>query len=359
MNFAFQQKPFFWTDVGVVESAANETIKEEHISCDIYESSAEWNPNSPALYARGNSSAKATGSRTPAQCMAYSCKFFWINRTKLSQKRTSLATFTTRVRNGTPITNEKIRSHGICGGSSAGAEGNPSLSAPSAGRNTPKNNPWTSMSEPFMGSPAEPYFSFELIQSSFVWLKLIVVAFRVPWFRSGVHWNDLILFIQDAGGAEGANNGATNKSSIYGSTCATSVEWSPNLSAPSVRRNSPKKSAGGFTPEEPMGSFYKLLHPWNKMLVVSLQFVICPPPRIAIGRCSFELFLPTETHFMDGLWWCGRCRTRHYQRRGDLMRHLRLECGVEPQFVCPVCAKKFTHKGNWKMHVRSVHGVFV
>ena len=59
-------------DVGGVEGAANETITEENISCDIYDSSAEWNPNSPALSARRNSSTKATGSRTSNQCMACS-----------------------------------------------------------------------------------------------------------------------------------------------------------------------------------------------------------------------------------------------------------------------------------------------
>ncbi|VVC28705.1 Zinc finger C2H2-type,Zinc finger, RING/FYVE/PHD-type [Cinara cedri] len=44
---------------------------------------------------------------------------------------------------------------------------------------------------------------------------------------------------------------------------------------------------------------------------------------------------------------CGR----NYQSNNGLKRHLRYECGVEPQFRCPICPKRFSRKSNLKQHV--------
>lgn len=40
-----------------------------------------------------------------------------------------------------------------------------------------------------------------------------------------------------------------------------------------------------------------------------------------------------------------------YSQRGSMMRHLRLECGVVPQFQCPVCSYTSYRKGNINRHM--------
>ncbi|XKL69569.1 hypothetical protein PGB90_007338 [Kerria lacca] len=46
---------------------------------------------------------------------------------------------------------------------------------------------------------------------------------------------------------------------------------------------------------------------------------------------------------------CGNCYARHH----SLSRHIRFECGVDPQFECPICHKKSKHKHNLLLHMRT------
>jgi hypothetical protein len=39
-------------------------------------------------------------------------------------------------------------------------------------------------------------------------------------------------------------------------------------------------------------------------------------------------------------------------------RHLRWECGLEPQFVCEICQRKFYHKHTLTHHLRGAHEIF-
>lgn len=48
---------------------------------------------------------------------------------------------------------------------------------------------------------------------------------------------------------------------------------------------------------------------------------------------------------------CGR----RYKNHGHLQRHLRYECGKEPQFPCQLCSKRFMHKSSLKKHYVCVH----
>lgn len=52
---------------------------------------------------------------------------------------------------------------------------------------------------------------------------------------------------------------------------------------------------------------------------------------------------------------CVNCR-RSYKYKGSLDRHLKYECGKEPQFYCPNCPKKFHLKHNWERH-QMVHKI--
>ncbi|XP_032662874.1 zinc finger E-box-binding homeobox protein zag-1-like [Odontomachus brunneus] len=49
---------------------------------------------------------------------------------------------------------------------------------------------------------------------------------------------------------------------------------------------------------------------------------------------------------------CPRCGNA-YSRPHSLNRHIKFECGVEPQFECPICHKKSKHKHNLVLHMRT------
>jgi uncharacterized Zn-finger protein len=51
---------------------------------------------------------------------------------------------------------------------------------------------------------------------------------------------------------------------------------------------------------------------------------------------------------------CTGCGNRYKYRR-SLLRHIRLECGKEPQFQCPVCPLKFKHRNHLVRHASSKH----
>lgn len=47
---------------------------------------------------------------------------------------------------------------------------------------------------------------------------------------------------------------------------------------------------------------------------------------------------------------CPKC-SRRYGSKTGLNQHLRLECGLEPQFQCKKCARKFHRKTSLKRHM--------
>lgn len=51
---------------------------------------------------------------------------------------------------------------------------------------------------------------------------------------------------------------------------------------------------------------------------------------------------------------CGRLYKGKF-RKSSLRRHLIYECGVDPQFECPACQKRFTDKGSMKRHALNIH----
>nr|CAH7735826.1 unnamed protein product [Callosobruchus chinensis] len=53
---------------------------------------------------------------------------------------------------------------------------------------------------------------------------------------------------------------------------------------------------------------------------------------------------------------CQKC-PKVYKYRSNLLRHLRFECGVLPQFVCKLCGRYFTQKSSLKSHVAYIHGL--
>ncbi|XP_071449189.1 longitudinals lacking protein, isoforms A/B/D/L isoform X4 [Hetaerina americana] len=51
---------------------------------------------------------------------------------------------------------------------------------------------------------------------------------------------------------------------------------------------------------------------------------------------------------------CGVCG-KAYQRKDSLQRHVRWECGKEPQFQCPYCPQRSKHRIHVVRHIRRVH----
>ncbi|KAK0097569.1 hypothetical protein PV326_001076 [Microctonus aethiopoides] len=58
------------------------------------------------------------------------------------------------------------------------------------------------------------------------------------------------------------------------------------------------------------------------------------------------------------LWRPFPCHTcgKSYTRKDTLRRHLRYECGKNPQYICYVCKKGFKQKSNFQRHNINVHG---
>jgi len=56
------------------------------------------------------------------------------------------------------------------------------------------------------------------------------------------------------------------------------------------------------------------------------------------------------------LYSCNRCQ-RIYTKKHSVLRHLRYECGVEPQFQCSICPQRFKHRSDQQRHERKIHGV--
>ncbi|XP_050536207.1 histone-lysine N-methyltransferase PRDM16-like [Daktulosphaira vitifoliae] len=46
---------------------------------------------------------------------------------------------------------------------------------------------------------------------------------------------------------------------------------------------------------------------------------------------------------------------KSYKTKGNLMRHLKYECGKSPKYACPYCNKKSSLKFNLKKHIAVIH----
>lgn len=55
---------------------------------------------------------------------------------------------------------------------------------------------------------------------------------------------------------------------------------------------------------------------------------------------------------------CPRCQ-RSYSLPCTLIRHIRYECGVDKQFACQVCGKRFARRDILKSHEAKLHPYFL
>jgi hypothetical protein len=54
---------------------------------------------------------------------------------------------------------------------------------------------------------------------------------------------------------------------------------------------------------------------------------------------------------MSSSYWCPNC-FKQYSTKYTLLRHIKFECGKEPQFPCGQCFKRFKHKSHLVRHMR-------
>lgn len=71
----------------------------------------------------------------------------------------------------------------------------------------------------------------------------------------------------------------------------------------------------------------------------------------------------TDAHWMmknhDRLFYCPKMCGRKYKSKQAVKLHMKYECGIEPQFQCSICGKKFKQPVTKKNHMYTVHKVLL
>jgi len=62
----------------------------------------------------------------------------------------------------------------------------------------------------------------------------------------------------------------------------------------------------------------------------------------------------TGSASQSGSFQCPRCG-KVYRWRKNMISHMRLECGKEPQFQCPHCPQRTTQKSSLLTHINNKH----
>lgn len=58
-------------------------------------------------------------------------------------------------------------------------------------------------------------------------------------------------------------------------------------------------------------------------------------------------------------WECPNGCRRQYNNRGNLIRHLRYECGVPKMFKCHICGTAYARRNQCKAHVLRKHRILI
>lgn len=87
--------------------------------------------------------------------------------------------------------------------------------------------------------------------------------------------------------------------------------------------------------------------------IENIALLEAPPVVATICEKSDNSDGPCDKYFI-----CPNCG-RSYKHKRTLLSHLRLECGVAPQFQCTYCKKNFARKRSLKIHLHCRHQVLV
>lgn len=97
---------------------------------------------------------------------------------------------------------------------------------------------------------------------------------------------------------------------------------------------------------------------------------ICTPSRMnsllkIVSILDVILYASTEEEYQQlkvinsGVrYGCSKCFKTYCQKK-TLGRHLRLDCGKSPSFICQICEKKFKHGYLLLKHIRQSHNIHI
>jgi hypothetical protein len=71
-------------------------------------------------------------------------------------------------------------------------------------------------------------------------------------------------------------------------------------------------------------------------------------------QMSLEIQQPTGSSNGPGAFQCPNCG-KFYKYRRNMLSHFKLECGMEPQFRCQFCPRRYKQKSKLQLHVGSKH----
>jgi len=64
-----------------------------------------------------------------------------------------------------------------------------------------------------------------------------------------------------------------------------------------------------------------------------------------------------QSNALDGLFYCPKMCGRKYKSKQAVKLHMKYECGINPQFECSICGKKFKQPVHHRSHMLSIHKI--
>jgi hypothetical protein len=80
------------------------------------------------------------------------------------------------------------------------------------------------------------------------------------------------------------------------------------------------------------------------------------PDRNVAGalQMGLEIQQPSGASNGPGAFQCPNCG-KFYKYRRNMLSHFKLECGMEPQFCCQFCPRRYKQKSKLQIHIGSKH----